>query len=1101
MNRVQQNLLAVLILGLTLSPLASRAADNDGSPRQGYYRYPALYNDVIVFTAEGDLWRVGFDGGEARRLTTHPGMEDHAVFSLDGKKLAFSGQYEGRTDIYVMSPDGGLPRRLTCNGERSLAVGWTPDGRVLYTTRQYSTLPSYQLVAIDPSSNKSEVLPLNQASDGCYDPSGKTLYFTRLPFMGSHTKRYKGGMAQNVWKFTQGDPEAINLTSDYAGTSKTPMWYNDRIYFVSDRDGIKNIWSVDTDGHDPVQHTFHTEWDVKSPSLSNGKIAYQSGADIYVLDIASGTDRKVPITLVSDFDQLREKWVEKPMDYLTSAHLSPDADRVVLTARGRVFVAPTGEYGRFVEAVRDDGVRYRSARFLPDGKSIVALSDGSGELEFWKIPADGIGNPEQMTNNGKVFRFDGYPSPDGKYIAYLDKDDKLWLYDIEKKQHTLVKASDYWDFADVTWSPDSRWLAYALNDANGVYRIHAYNRETGAILPLTSNRYEDRSPAWSIDGKWMFFLSDRHMESVVGSSWASRQPFPCLDNKTKLYMLPLISGLQSPFEPPNELTPDDTAAKADKDKDKDKEDSGVVVSIDSTGLVGRLIELPVSPGNYGSLTANESQLFWLSWDMESPDAKSLQTLKISSDDPEVVTLLEGVTSYELSADGQKLLVRKGTDLYTIDASNSKPADLDKGKVNLSSWAFSLNPGLEWKQMLVDAWRMERDYFYDPNMNGVDWKAVLDRCLPLVDRVTDRAELSDLLGDMVGELESLHIYVFGGDNRKSPDDIAYATLGARLSRDDNAGGYRVEHVYRGDPDEPESLSPLARPDVNIVEGDVIKAINGESTLDGIGPDYLLRRQAGKQVRLTVKPTAGGVTRDVIVEPISWRAARELRYRDWEYTRRLEVEKAGHDDIGYVHLRAMSGSDYSDWARDFFPVLNRKGLIIDVRHNNGGNIDTWILTSLLRRPWVYWKSRTGAPYPNMYNSFGGHLVVICDEYTVSDGELFCDGFQKLGLGKIVGTRTLGGEIWLSYSNRLVDKGIASAAESGVFDPEGEWVIEGHGVDPDIVVQNMPHATYNGKDAQLEAAIAYLKEKIRTDPIKAPMIPEYPDKSFKPDDRKDK
>lgn len=1092
MSNVSRIILSFLTLTLTAVPAPTTAQNSPGQTGRGYYRYPAVHHETIVFTAEGDLWRVGLEGGEARRLTSHPGLETRAAFSPNGRYLAFSGQYEGRTDIYVMSPEGGLPRRLTYNGERSLVVGWTPEGEVLYTTRAFSTLPNYQLVAVNPTTLESRILPLDKASDGCYDPSGNVLYFTRLPFMGSYTKRYKGGMAQNVWRFASSDGEAVNLTADYPGTSKTPMWHDGRVYFLSDRDGIMNLWSVDAGGLDPRQHTFHKSWDVKSPSLSSGRIAYQLGADIHLLDIASGTDRTVPITLVSDFDQLREKWIDKPMDYLTSAHLSPDADRVVLTARGRVFVAPTGEHGRFIEATRDDGVRYRSARFFPDGKSILALADASGELEFYRFPADGLGEPEQLTDNGTVFRFDGYPSPDGKFIAYTDKEDKLWLYDLKKKQHKMVRASQYWDFADLAWSPDSRWLSFALNDANLTYRLYAYNRETEEMLTLTSDRFEDRSPAWSRDGQWLYFLSDRHMESVVSSSWASRQPFPFLDKKTKLYMFPLVSGLRNPFEPANELT-SDTPDKKDEDS---KDTTGVTVTIDTSGIVRRLLEIPVPPGNYGSLDANDSQLFWLAWDSESPDSKELQTLKIGSDDPEVVTLADGVSGFELSADGKKLLVRKRDDLYVIDASNSKPSDLGKSKVDLGNWAFSLDPGLEWRQMFIDAWRMERDYFYDHNMHGVDWTAVRDRYLPLVDRVTDRSELADLLGEMVGELSSLHIYVFGGDFREGADDIPHASLGARLKRDAAAGGYRVEYVYQSDPDEPETLAPLARPETGVGVGDVITAINGVATLDGPGPDAMLRRQSGKQVRLTVKANGSAEPRDVMVEPIPARAARNLRYRDWEYTRRLQVEAAGEGDLGYVHLRAMSGGDYSDWARGFFPVLNRKGLIIDVRHNNGGNIDTWILTSLLRRPWVYWKSREGVPYPNMYNSFGGHLVVICDEYTVSDGELFCEGFRRLGLGKVVGTRTLGGEIWLSYSNVLVDKGIASAAESGVFGPEGEWVIEGHGFEPDIPVENMPHAAFNGRDAQLEAAIAHLKERIRLEPVSLPEVPDYPDKSFTPD-----
>jgi len=394
-------------------------------------------------------------------------------------------------------------------------------------------------------------------------------------------------------------------------------------------------------------------------------------------------------------------------------------------------------------------------------------------------------------------------------------------------------------------------------------------------------------------------------------------------------------------------------------------------------------------------------------------------------------------------------------------------------------------------MFVEAWRLERDYFYDRGMHGLDWPAIRDRFLPLVDRVTDRAELNDILAQMVGELSALHIFVRGGDVRRGPDQVAHGSLGATFTRDEPAGGFRVAHIYMTDPDNPAGLSPLARQGVGVQEGDVIEAVNGAPALSSPEIGGLLRNEADRQVLLRVKSKARGAPRDVVVVPITVGRENTMRYDEWEYTRRLQVEKASQNTIGYVHLRAMGSGDIAQWAREFYPVFDRDGLIIDVRHNNGGNIDSWILEKLLRKAWFYWQPRVGTATWNMQYAFRGRLVVLTDENTASDGEAFAEGFRRLGLGKVIGTRTWGGEIWLSSSNFLVDRGIAAAAEIGVFAPEGRWLIEGHGVDPDITVDNLPHATFEGKDAQLEAAIAHLQAEIKAHPVPAVKPPAYPKK----------
>lgn len=1113
----------LLSLGLFVTQLCAE------SPR-GYYRFPALHDDTIVFTAEGDLWRVGLKGGVAERITSHLGTEANAAISPDGKTLAFSAEYEGPTEVYTMPLAGGLPERRTFHGAIARVAGWSPDGKILYATEAFSTLPSWQLATIDLKSGERQVLPLAQASQGTFDADGKQLFFTRLARQGSSTKRYEGGTVENLWRFGPGETEAVALAADFKGQSRHPMWWRGRVYFATDRDGIMNLWSMKPDGSDLKQHTKHKEFDVKSPALHNGRIVYQHGADLRLFEISNGRDTALDIRLASDFDQQRERWVKKPMDYLTSAHVSPDGDRVALTARGQIFVAPV-ETGRLVELPRHTNVRYREARFLPDGKSIVAYSDESGEMELWQWPANGIGAAKQLTTNGTVFRFTEIPSPDGKRLAWADKDHKLWLHEIESDKTTLIAASTRGGFDEFTWSPDSQWIAYTDAASNQVQQVHLYRLEDASHVAVTSDRVESYSPAWSPDGKWLYFLSDRVLRSLVSSPWGVRQPEPFFTETTKIYALALTKDQRWPFVPKNELQTDKEddkkdekdkkkeekkeapteekkssdekpktheTEKADKDeaksekKEKDKKPKIEPVKIDLDGLAGRLFEVPIPAGNYFALDVTAKHLLFLTRDLGFNAKSHLKQLEITAKEPKAKTLVEDLTSYEVSADGKKLLIRKADAFYVIAADSSAPAKLDD-KVNLDGWMLSVVPQEEWRQIYAESWRMLRDFFYDRGMHGVDWPAMRKKYEPWIERVSDRAELSDVLYDMVGELSALHIFVRFGDQREGLDQVRPASLGARLTRSESAGGWRVDHVYRADPDYPSQASPLSQPDVAVAAGDVITAINGRSTLTTAHPELLLRNQGGKQVLLEVKPKEGTTNRQVIVKPLP--DDFDLRYHEWELTRREQVEQLGQGQIGYVHLRAMGEANIAEWARGFFPVFNRQGLIIDVRHNRGGNIDAWILEKLLRRAWFYWQPRVGEPYWNMHYAFRGHLTVLCNEQTASDGEAFSEGFKRLGLGKVIGTRTWGGEIWLSAQRWLVDRGMASAAETGVYGPEGEWLIEGHGVDPDIVVDNLPHATFNGKDAQLEAAVKHLQELIAKDPRPVPPAPKYPDKSFKP------
>ncbi len=1110
---------SILLLSLPFFLASSTGAQPPSNV--GYYRQPALRGETVVFVSEGDLWKVGIGGGQATRLTTHAGDEFAPQISPDGKSVAFCGEYEGPAELYVMPIEGGLPKRLTFEGSGRIgARGWTADGKVIYATDRYSTLPNTQLGVADPSTGAHTLLPLAQAADGAFDADGG-VYFIRIPYNGSHTKRYKGGTIEQVWHWSGKEAdEAVNLTGDFDGTSRRPMLWNGRVYFASDRDGYMNLWSMGKDGKGLKQHTTFSSYDIYGTNIDAGRVIYQLGADLHVYDLAKGQDSTLSITLASDLDQTRERWITKPTDFVTSAHLSPDGDRVVLTARGQVFVVPAKQ-GRLVDATHKPGVRFRDARFAPDGKSLVALSDQSGEFEAWRVPANGVGELEQLTTGGDVLRWNAIPSPDGKHIAHNDKNQRLWIYSTATKQSVLVEQNQIDQIESLEWSGDSKWLAYVAQADNMMLQIKLYNVETATSTAVTSDRYQNFSPAWSTDGQWLYFLSERHLETVVPSPWGINQPDPFLDKTTKVYALSLKPGTRWLYQPKDELLGDDKKkdtpkkdeptkpetkpdakpdssekkddqpgdTKKDAKKDEAKEPKKVEITLD--GIQSRQFEVPVANGRYSALIATDKSLFFLSRDLGDKDP-SLVSFPITNESPELKPVVEDIKSYELSYDHKKFLIHKGDGYLIIDANPGK-ADLDKKAVDLAGWRLTITPRDEFRQMYIESWRLLRDYFYDPAMHGVNWPAMRDKYLPLVDRVRSRTELSDVMIQLTGELSTLHHFVRDGDARKGTEMVGLASLGCTLTRDESKGGYVVSKIYETDPDEPGKAAPIARPAIAAKVGDVIKSIDGIPTLSVPDINALLRNKAGKQVLITVE--SSGTSRDAIVQPIALAAESDLRYHEWEYMRRRLTDELSKGQIGYLHMRAMGTDNYEEFAKGYFPVFNRSGLIIDVRNNRGGNIDSWVLGKLMKKAWMTWSQRVGqAPQWNMQYAFRGHMVLLCNERTSSDGEAIAEGFRRLGLGTVIGTRTWGGEVWLSSSNVLVDKGIATAAEMGVWGAEGTWLVEGRGVEPDITVDNPPHATFKGEDAQLRAAIEFLQKHIAEKPVPSVKRPAFPDKSFK-------
>jgi tricorn protease len=1058
----------------------------------GYFMNPDVHENTVVFVAEGDLWKTSLNGGEAIRLTTHPGEESSPTISPDGNWVAYSATYEGPTEVYLIPISGGLPRRLTYEPAASIPTDWKSATEVAYVTNQYSTLPRLNTVVVNIENGAKSFVPLDMSAEGSFNASGDTYFFVRPTYHNNVTKRYEGGTARQLWKYTTGQSEAIKLTNDYKGEDHHPIHHAGRVYFLSSRDGIQNVWSMNENGSDLKQHTKQPSYDVRELALDGNNVVYRSGADLYLHDLSSGQDKKLAISLTSDFDQLREYWIDNPTSYVTNISVTNDGEKIAFTARGRVFVFPAKQ-GRQLRLSQKDGVRYREAVFSPDGKDILTFSDESGEFEIHQYSGLGLDQGSKLTADGTTLRFGLLPSPDGKKLAFYDLDNSLWIQDLASGKKVKGNASDEDISGAMAWSPDSKWLAFGQAASNTFMQLFIFNPETGKRIPLTSDRTNSMNPQWSPDGKWIYFMSDRNFESRIGSPWGTRQPEPFWEKQIKIYQIGLKKGLVSPFQPKSELNP----------TNEKKSEGPFVATIEEEGLMERVREVPIPAGNYKNLVVTDKALYYhrvgpgmgiyYGGGASNDDNPALMMTPID-EKAEQKVFADKISSFVTSLNNKYAVLRQGSNHYVVELGTSPISDLSKNQLSLNGWKFSVDPREDWKQIYTDAWRMERDYFYDRNMHGVDWDAMYEKYLPLVDRVTTRRELSDVMGELIGELSVLHTSVGGGDLRGGVDQIQFGMLGGRFSKNEKLKGYSIDHVFLSDPDYPDEMSPLSHPDLNIVEGDVITHIDGVAVLNAPDLLYLLRDKANKQVRIKVLSRAGEDKGDRIIVPMTSASESNLRYNEWEYTRRVIAEEKSSGEIGYVHLRAMTASDINQWYRDFYPQFKKSGLVIDVRQNRGGNIDSFILEKLMREVFFYWKGRTGEPYWNMPYAFRGHLVLLVDEFTASDGEAFAEGFRRLDMGKAIGARTWGGEVWLSGVNTLTDNGVARAPMNGVYGEEGEWLIEGVGFIPDIEVINMPKATFDGGDAQLDAAIEHLKALIKTDPRPIPQAPAYPDKSYK-------
>lgn len=810
----------------------------NGQGFEGYYQYPDINGDRLVFCAEGDLWTVSVDGGLAQRLTTHPEDEKWAFFSPDGSQIMFAATYEGPTELYTIPSMGGMTTRWTYEAETSVPNCWTADGSMIYATSAYNKKPDYRIVKINPDTKVKTHIPLDQASEASYDDTGNTVYFVRPAYHRNVTKRYQGGTARQIWKYTDGSEEAVKLTTDHLGESHHPLYHEGRVYFITDRDGMMNIWSMATDGSDLQQHAEHEDFDVRYANIDGQTIVYQMGADLWKYDINTDISTKIDIRLATDLDQLREKWEENPSRYITNVKADKTGDNIVITARGRVFVVPV-KAGRTIYFDQKSNIRYRDAVFSHDGEHLIVLSDESGEFEFVQLPANGIGEKEALSSDGQILRYEGVPSPDGKWLAYDDLLADMYIMEMATGKRTKISTNKE-GIGGFSWSPDSQWLAFEQTAKNTMRQIRVHNVNDNSAFFLTTDRANSSNPCWSPDGKFLYFISDRSFTTLVGSPWGTRQPEPYFDASEKIYHLALQKGTRSPFRANDELyTAKEEKKKEDNGEDEDAKEDELKVEIDTENIEKRIEEVPVKAGNYRQLKVNDKALYFIASETGVGAKSHLKFVKIDNEKVEIKTMAEEIGNYDMTADGKKLLINKSRNYYMVSAGTSKISMLADSKINLSGWKFAINPREDWKQIFTDAWRMERDYFYDKNMHGVNWDAMHDKYFPLVERVTTLNELSDLIGRFVGELSALHTSVGGGDIRSDDKNISIAHLGALFSRDKAAGGYKIEYIYQADPDYPDEKSPLDDPYLDVRIGDIITAVNGVNALSAIDIGELIR----------------------------------------------------------------------------------------------------------------------------------------------------------------------------------------------------------------------------------------------------------------------
>jgi tricorn protease len=1053
-------------------------------------RFPAIHNDRIAFTYAGNLYLAPANGGVARRITNHAGFEMFPRFSPDGKWLAFTGQYDGNTEVYVMPADGGTPRRLTWTatlgrddvadrmGPNNIVMGWKHDNKSIVFRSRMQSFNDFigQLFTVSLDGGMPQELPLPRGGFCSFSPDDTKLVYNRVFREFRTWKRYRGGMADDLWlyDFATKKTEQLTKTDDQ---EIMPMWHGDKIYFVADRDELKrmNLYVMDVKTKETRQLTTHRDYDVKFASLGDTAIIYECGGWLFKFDLASEKTEKINIQINDDHDTGRDE-LRNVSHSIADFGIAPDGKRAVFAARGDIFTVPA-QHGPTRNLTNSPGSHERDPAWSPDGKLIAYISDASGEDEVWVTPQDGKGSAQQVTTGGDCYKYAVVWSPDSKRLMWADRKQRLQFVDVANKQVKQVAQSPVFEIRDYVWAPDGKWVAYTRPEAEGPSRIHLFSAEQDKTFPVTDGWYAASQPAFSGDGRFLFFVSNRDFNPTYSKTEFNH----AYVDMQRIYLVPLAKDTPSPFKPK-----DDEVNAADPPTPP-AADKNAPIKVDPEGLSGRVLGLPIPASTYANLQSVNGTIYYL----RRGSKDSGQLLQMFDMVALKETALGNAAAYDISANQKKMIVHQD-DKYGI-------IDLPKGKVeisealNLSGMEVRLDRHAEWRQIFNECWRQMRDFFYDPNMHGLDWRAVREKYAPLVEHVNHRADLTYVIGEMIGELNSGHAYVGGGD-MPEVKRIPMGLLGAKLVQDPATKVVKIVRIIPGENWEKEKglHSPLTEPGVDVHEGDFIIAIDGRPVTGLASPYEALVNKVGKQVTLTVnkEPKPEGA-REVAVVPIDDEA--KIRYHDWVRTNQRKVEEATNGKVGYIHVPDMSAAGLNEFVRQFLPQLRKKALIVDVRGNAGGNISPMLIERLRREMVMVDIARNGIPTPDPADQVVGPKVCLINEFSASDGDLFPFRFRQMNLGKLVGKRTWGGVVGIRGTLPLVDGGFLNRPEFSRYDMAGkEWIIEGHGVEPDIVVDNDPAKEFAGEDEQLKKAIDVILEELKTKEKTLPPVPPFPKKN---------
>ena len=1096
-------------------------------------RFPDIYKDKIAFMYGGDIWLASSAGGTARRVTSHPGREQFPKFSPDGKWLAFTGQYDGNFNVYVMPADGGQPKQLTFfqgqaqplsdrMGVLNQVIGWTSDSKnvIFLSRRDASNGWTKRPYTISIDGGMAQPMFMDEGGLLSFSPDGAKIAYNRIFRNFRQWKRYTGGLAQDItiYDLKSNAVDGVIPHTDY--TDSFPMWHGNTIFFTSDRgtEHRLNLHTYDVASKQVQQITHFEDFDIMWPSLGPDAIIFENGGYLYTLDLESRQPKKLTVYVNGESDQAMKHWADAS-HHITDVDISPDGKRAVFAARGEVLTVPAKD-GSVRNLTNSVAVREQKVAWSHNGQWIAYVSDRTGEDEIYITPQDGLGPEEQITSGHKGFMFQPAWSPDDTKIAWADKDLKLWYVDIKTKKPVEVDRAKFFEIQNYSWSPDSKWLAYDKPEASGFSVVYLYSLANSKITAVTSTLDNSFAAVFDRDKRYLYFLSDRDFNEVLGNI-----DFEFANPKTtRVYVVTLTADEPSPFpalsdevkvktaEPEATTAPEAKPEKNKKQPGKTSEDKPEEKAaetetkkppkefkIDLDGIQNRIVALAVPPAVIRTIDASKDAIYYSTVPIQGlsgpipGETPAIHAYDLKERKDKV--LLEGADRFALSWDGTKLLYSAtdgGPKYGIIDA---KPPDTPKkvgdGALNLAGMRVLVDPPQEWREIFNEVWRQERDYFFEASMNGVDWQKIRDKYEQLLPYVGDRYSLTFVMAEMIGELSNSHTYVGGGEVPELPHTNV-GLLGADYEAD-SSGAYRFKKIFSGENWDAKVRSPLTEPGVNVKEGEYLIAINGRALHAPQTPDELLVNAANEVVTLTVnsKPSADGA-RKVVVKPIADEFS--LRELNMIETNRKKVDAASGGKIGYVYIPDMGDEGLNQFVKQYFPQIRKEGIIFDVRYNGGGFVDQLIFERLRRVVAAMGSARNFESGTVPGNVFYGYMACVTNHYAASDGDFFSYFFKQYKLGPLIGERTWGGIRGIRGQMPLMDGGYITRPEFSLYSLDSKWIIENRGVAPDIVVDNPPDLVFKGQDPQLQKAIDYLMDQIKANPKKLPArppdLPTYPD-----------